>query len=249
MEDGLICIIFYANDSCGHISKEKITLIKDSITPDLTIISPHDQDLFGINPPEFIVKIADPHRDFMWYSFDGGITNIFFEENTTFTLSEWEKYSESVNITFYANDSVGNIISKEITLLKDIESPEITINDPVFNQLFGKYAPGYDINVVDDNLDKFWYYLAESGSNISIESLTGTIDQTIWNSLPNGHITLRFYANDSLGNTGYSEVIIVKDYTPENPQSSIPGFNVILIIPIIGIVSIVYLKRKYKLKS
>ncbi|MBD3353322.1 MAG: hypothetical protein GF364_17710, partial [Candidatus Lokiarchaeota archaeon] len=134
MEDRPICISFYANDSCGHLSTEKITLIKDSNAPELTILFPHDQDLLGINPPEFVVEILDPHKELMWYSFNGGITNIFFEENTTFALSEWEKYSESVNITFYANDSVGNIISKEISLLKDIENPEITINDPIFNQ-------------------------------------------------------------------------------------------------------------------
>jgi hypothetical protein len=65
-------------------------VIKDSITPELTILTPYDGDLFGINPPEYSVEINDPHLAYMWYSFDDGINKIFFENNDTFNPSKWE---------------------------------------------------------------------------------------------------------------------------------------------------------------
>ncbi|TFG00054.1 MAG: right-handed parallel beta-helix repeat-containing protein, partial [Promethearchaeota archaeon] len=103
--DGNVTFCFYANDSVGHLSLTQITVIKDSKIPELTILTPYSEDLFGVNPPEYSVEINDPHLAYMWYSFDDGINKVFFENNDTFDPSEWEKYPDIVNITFFANDT------------------------------------------------------------------------------------------------------------------------------------------------
>ena len=65
----------------------------------------------------------------------------------------------------------------------------------------------------------------------------GTINQVLWDPLPEGNVILRFYANDSVGNIGFAEVTIRKDVTApliaiNNPQSSdvigatAPSFNI-----------------------
>ena len=50
-------------------------------------------------------------------------------------------------------------------------------------------------------------------TNFTFIGSTGTIDQTEWSKQDYGDITIRFYANDTWGHEGYSEVSIYKDIT------------------------------------
>ena len=57
-----------------------------------------------------------------------------------------------------------------------------------------------------------WYTINDGATNITFSGLTGTIDQAEWEKLSHGPIkTIRFYANDTVGNEGQAEVIINKD--------------------------------------
>jgi len=90
----------------------------------------------------------------------------------------------------------------------------ITIISPDGGNLFGTNPPTYNIDVNDANLDSMWYTLDNGATNITISILIGVIDEDEWNNQPTGSITIRFYASDTLGNIGYSEVVINKDITP-----------------------------------
>ena len=83
-----------------------------------------------------------------------------------------------------------------------------------------------------------------------IQNLTGVMDITLWNQLPNGYITIRFYANDTLGNINFDEVIVVKDTpTPSPPPAGIPGYNLFIIIGIFSLMVVIIIKSiKIKLK-
>jgi hypothetical protein len=72
------------------------------------------------------------------------------------------KPPDIVNITFFANDTLGHTISK----------------------------------------------------NFTIEEYTRVINQDLWETLSNGQIRLRFYANDTLENNTFKDVILIKDYKP-----------------------------------
>jgi len=88
--------------------------------PNISIIEPAQNDNFWIFAPSFIVKITHPMLDTMWYSLNNG-KNITFTSNGTFNNKEWYSLDYGpVIITFYANDTAGNINSKIIIVNKEI---------------------------------------------------------------------------------------------------------------------------------
>ncbi|MFW9829564.1 MAG: hypothetical protein ACFFEY_18465 [Candidatus Thorarchaeota archaeon] len=131
-----------------------------------------------------------------------------------------------------------DIFYKQLRIL----SSEIIINSPDQNAFFGNLAPNFDVSVMGSNINTTWYTLDEGATNITFSGLTGTIDQTEWDKLSNGQVTIRFYANDSLGQNEFKEVLIWKDtISPQIMISSptpnelcgitTPSFNIQIIEP------------------
>ena len=121
--DGPITIIFYANDTFGHLASAEITIIKDTQAPTIVINSPSPGSEFGVNAPVFNITITDDHLDAIWYSLDGGLTTYAITTNATIDQTAWAALSEgSITITFYANDTVGNVASEDVIITKSIPS-------------------------------------------------------------------------------------------------------------------------------
>jgi len=186
------------------------------VLPNITIITPSSHALYGDNAPSFSISIDSPKLDSSWYTIDNGITNITFTGSPgIIDQIEWDKKGNgTVTIRFYANNTAGWIGYSEVVINKDIAPPVITIISPDGGNLFGTNPPTYNIDVNDANLDSMWYTLDNGATNITISILIGVIDEDEWNNQPTGSITIRFYASDTLGNIGYSEVVINKDITP-----------------------------------
>ncbi|MFX0077445.1 MAG: hypothetical protein ACFE96_18535, partial [Candidatus Hermodarchaeota archaeon] len=126
--------------------------------------------------------------------------------------TEWnKKVSGMIIIRFYANDTLGNEGFAEITVEKDITDPIIQVNNPSNDDIFGYSPPSYDVSITDPNLDSMWYSLDNGITNIPFSSSTGDIDQTEWAKRGSGTVLIRFYANDTMGNTDYTEILVVKD--------------------------------------
>ncbi|MFX1601479.1 MAG: hypothetical protein ACFFB6_12865, partial [Promethearchaeota archaeon] len=179
VENGLVTIIFYANDTLGNLGFAEIHIYKDVRKP-LIIINLPGQDLFyGEDAPQYNITIVEGNLDTIWYTLDDGITNITFTELTgTINQTEWNKVDNgSVTITFYANDTLGNLGFAEINIFKDVRKPLITINLPSQDQLYGEDSPQYNITIVEGNLDTIWYTLNDGFTNITFTELTGTINQ------------------------------------------------------------------------
>ena len=66
-----------------------------------------------------------------------------------------------VSIKFYANDSLGNIGTAEVSLERDIEAPSIIINSPSEGEEFGNNAPGRCIIYVNRSLGTITYGLSK----------------------------------------------------------------------------------------
>ncbi|MHA2398879.1 MAG: hypothetical protein ACXADU_08310 [Promethearchaeota archaeon] len=96
----------------------------------------------------------------------------------------------------------------------DDSDPIINILSPQDNKTF-KFAPDYNLFIIEPNLDTVWYTLDGGLTNITISSFNGTIDQALWNALPKGPLTIRFYANDTMGYLSYAEVTINKKSEPD----------------------------------
>jgi len=80
----------------------------------------------------------------------------------------------------------------------------------------------------------------------------GTIDQTAWNLLPDGNVTIRFYASDIVDNIDFEQVIVKKE-TPhegDEPQVlSIYGFDLVVLTSSIILLATIMSYTKYKAKN
>jgi len=213
LSDGPVNLTFYTNDTAGNIASADVIINKDANDPQIVINTPLSFEVFGSIAPNFDISIVEPNLESTWYTIDGGLTNITFIGLTgTINQAEWDKlFNGSVNLTFYANDSAGNIGSAGVLIYKDINIPQITINTPLENEFFGSIAPNFDISIIESNLHSRWYTLDGGLTNITFIGLTGTINQTEWNKFGEGAITITFYANDTTGNIGHADVTINKD--------------------------------------
>ncbi len=249
--NGTVKVEFYVNDTLGNLGHSEILIRKDILAPKIDINLPIMNDLFGYSAPSYDLSILDGNLDKVWYRLISELTitdKIII--NTLYGVIMQDLWDQIGNgtliIQLFANDTIGNIGYSEVLIRKDIEAPEISIVEPSMNDVF-EFAPVYEITVVKDNLDTIWYTLDGGETNYTITELIGIIDQEYWNSLPNGYITIRFYANDTLGNINYDDVIIVKT-TPSIPPS-IPGYNICLLLCIICIISVITIKYRIKKSS
>jgi len=211
--NGTVTITFYGNTTYGLIDSKSIELHKDIFAPTVMINNPSSYELFGVGAPDFDLSITEANLNTTWYTLDGGTTNITFSGLTgAIDQTLWGlEGNGTVTIRFYANDSMGNLGFAEITLRKDIIAPLITINDPTPYDLLGVGAPDFDLSITEANLNTTWYTLDGGTTNKTFSGLAGTINQTLWALEGNGTVTIRFYANDSMGNVEFAEVVIRKD--------------------------------------
>jgi len=252
-ENGTVTIIFYANDTLGKIGTAQITVRKDVEGPSIEIINPLQNSFHGEIAPTLQANYNDVSGiNTTWYEYHQG----------AFVYGSWNLAGNgSVDIFFYANDSLGNEDVNITSVWKDVIAPNITVSVPV--NLSEVEDPDYNINIVEANLDALWFSIFDGASWSKNETLSfwvDTFNQTLWDSLPNGPLTIRFYANDSAGNLGMVEINVTKiaktdgnggtpPDKPPNINGGIPGYDLILIIGIIAIVSVIFhKKRRYTTK-
>jgi len=132
--------------------------------------------------------------------------------------------------------------------------PTIVRNSPSPPLIFEATAPTFNLTIFDVNLHMAWYKLNDTyihfftpvnGINII------QIDQTSWDALAEGNLSIGFFVNDTSGNLLTMGLAASKELPPEEPPSTpeIPFGNYFLIYGIIAIVTVVILKkRKINLK-
>jgi surface protein len=184
----------------------------------LEIISPTNSLLLGISAPAFEIVSSNVNTHTLWYTLDDGLFNQTCSTFGTINQTTWNKFgSESVTIKFYANDTIGNITSAVVSVLKDNHAPQMNILSPELNEYINQTAPEFEIIITDDNIHTMWYTIDSAQTKYEFID-NGTIDAGHWESLTNNanHI-LRFYANDTAGNLGYAEVTVRKMVIPNAP--------------------------------
>ena len=125
---------------------------------------------------------------------------------------EWDKVSNgTVSIKFYAKDNLGTINSAEIIVRKDAILPVIMILAPLADEDFEVSSPNFDVFITEENLESTWYTVEGTIAEFPFVGSTGTIDQDAWNDVPEGEVTITFYAEDSAENINFAEVTIRKD--------------------------------------
>ncbi len=249
-------ITFFANDSLGMERNSSIVIIKDTTYPQLNILEPLANEVFGTIPPNFTVEIAELYLYGARYQLNNGInwsSFFYFSNNGTINATAWANMSVDgvITINFSAIDTAGNMNSTVITVRKDLYAPNITIISPEPNQLVGRNPPAFTVEFADISLHTKWYSIYDGSQWTDNKTFTdnGTLDaalwESVWDSLQHGDvITIRFYANDSLGRENYAEVQVKKNVTtpPEGPDIMI--FIIIGVVIVGAVVGVIVILKK-----
>ena len=226
--NGTVRIRFYANDTLGNIDYNEVIVHKDMAPPIINIIDPKPNDDFGTFPPDFNIIIVEANLMATWYMLINATDYTDYTENRTFyyqiqtqiSYFDWIVFEDgSVIIRFYANDTLGNFWSEEVTVIKDTTGPDINIDYPnSANNVFSFTAPDFSISKSGEDINTTWYYLESwdysyrTENFILGESITdGIIDQALWYQFGHGWVRIVFKINDSLGNTNQDRVLVDKD--------------------------------------
>ncbi len=232
----------YIGGSTGSI--DYLPIAEDG-APVIAINSPSQGSFFGVSAPSFDVTITDDYLDSMWYTLDGGLHNYTFTENSIINQSVWDSITDgSVTLTFFASDIPKNIGFSEVSLIKDATAPTIVVNSPTSGEEFGNNAPSFNISVTDNHLDLIWYSF-DGGLTTYIITTNTSFNQLAWSALPEGSVTITFYANDTSGNEESEDVIITKSIPIEDPGTVI--ITIIIVFSVVGgvvLISVAYLYLK-----
>jgi len=218
--------------------------------PMVIINSPLDNSYWNSEPLLNVVAI-DRTLNCTWYTVN--TYREFVESGITENLRTdiWNALAEGpFVIEFFANDSIGNINNTcKYTITKDTIAPLLQVISPLENSVYSNNPPEFNLSISDPNLDLMWYTINDQ-TDIHYIYSTGTIDQTAWNNLLNGIITITFVASDKAGNVVSHMIHVVKS-APETPNIS--SFDLFILIGIsLGIViflSLTLKRRIIKIKN
>ncbi|MFX1500013.1 MAG: nitrous oxide reductase family maturation protein NosD [Promethearchaeota archaeon] len=213
------------NISLSPLIQDFLPIVDDS-APSITVYSPQTDDVYGISAPSFSVSISDPVLYDTWYTIDGGEIIFFTGSTGIINQSAWDLIPAGiVNITFWANDTVGNTNSVGVNVTKDLEKPIIYILSPHSGYSYGTDAPDFGLTIIEDHLEDIWYTLNNGTANHISNTTSGEISQTGWDALPQGYVNLTFYANDTAGFLASEDVIIIKDIEAPKINITLPTPN------------------------
>ncbi|UCC18231.1 MAG: right-handed parallel beta-helix repeat-containing protein [Promethearchaeota archaeon] len=103
--------------------------IVDNDSPEITILLPSNNSVFGSIAPNFQIKVNERFLQTLFYTLDGGLTNYTFTENGTIDQTAWNLLPMGqVKLRFYAIDKVGNMAYREILIIKQKEAAIPGIN-------------------------------------------------------------------------------------------------------------------------
>ena len=174
------------------------------------INNPHTSDIFSATAPDFIITTTGMFLEDTWYTLNDGAEYHISSTSGALNSGAWDGLPEGdVSLKFYVEDLAGNSKYAGVNIVKDSQGPHITITSPSAGDTFSTTAPSFIVEIIDEHLDKMWYTL-NSGSTKYFFTANGSIDQSAWDALADGSITIRFYANDTVSNETFATFSVEK---------------------------------------
>jgi len=184
----------------------------DSVKPIITINSPQNGTHWN-TVPTINVTAFDLSLHEIWYS--NGTVNIMLSNSVEKMLNKsiWNHFSDEgvFYLYIYAKDTNSNVDNKILKLYKDVKVPIITLTGINEFDLFKNSPPNINVNVIDKYLNTIWYSLENESGIPLVYSWQGSITQEAWDSVDNGIVTIKFYANDTAGNVGSKSIRVRKN--------------------------------------
>jgi len=229
------------NDPTSNVESEFVI----SVPPEITINSPISDEFFGSVAPDFGISIAKPFINDVWYTIDDGLTNIKITSFTgTINQTKWDEIlTTQVTIKFYANDIWGYEGYAVVMVNKDVDAPESLIS----------FIPYKTPNIVNDSTS--FRISANDGDGSGVSMIRYKINDSSWNDYTGpfdlsgydtGDYLISYYSIDEIGNNELENTLLVKlEEVPSTPPA-IPGFNTLLLVGLLCLVSGILIKRYKK---
>lgn len=242
--EGLHRLQIFCNNTLGeNFQSENRYFTVDTTLPDIDILSPLEDIFFGISPPYYQISYTEDNLDSMWYYLGSGTNTVMFiGSEGTINQTEWDKLGNGVVlIRFFINDTGGLQNYDEVSLYKDVSPP--TSN--------AFYTPYISPNLV--NLTTTFSIIYSDGSGSGIDVVRYKINNSAWydytgpfdlSGYEYGEYLITYQAIDVVGNTESEHTITVMLTEIFSGTPGIPGYSLLLIITLMGIISIIMI-RKY----
>jgi len=140
----------------------------------------------------------------------------------------------------YIGGSAGSI---DYLPIAEDGAPQITINSPTSSDVFGVNAPSFDVTITDVYVVSMWYTLDGGLHNYTFTE-NGVINQTAWTALPEGSVTITFYATDVVGNEATEYVAVTKSLTDDIDPGIIITIIVVSIVSGVALIGVGYIYFK-----
>ncbi len=119
--NGTLMVRFYARDNASLIGFKDVIVQLDKIAPSIGVQKPIANNHYGANAPTIELSVNDANIGSIWYNLDGGTNFTIGSMTTLINQIAWDALPErTVTITIYANDTLGNVNSYTITIVKDL---------------------------------------------------------------------------------------------------------------------------------
>lgn len=130
LENGTVTIRFCADDTDGLEGYSEVVVHKDILGPDITINDLENNQVFEDIIPSYSITVEDGNLDTVWYTLNGGPEIIVARGTPIVSVSKpideeaWNALKEGpVTIQFHANDTLGNLGWKDVSIIKVVVEP------------------------------------------------------------------------------------------------------------------------------
>lgn len=215
--EGANLITVQVTDAAGNSSGSSVTVIRDTLSPGITVLSPDPGAVLAASPSILTVSVEDATATSV--SFGG---NSFELESGSGIVSGAVSLVEGANtISITATDAVGNTTTTQHVLVLDLSSPLVTIDSPADGAVLGAGDALAAVTVSVDDLTGTTVSSDPSGVDGTLPAGGGILTGAV--ALAEGSNTITVSAVDGAGRSGSSSVLVLLDTT--GPSASIGSPN------------------------
>ncbi len=226
---GAVSIQYTVIDGGNNGASAEVMVFKDDAAPSITFTNMVQNTTVGASPPVIGISVidafagvspgayytvgSDPFQNPLTLS--GGLNGtkvVTFAAN----ISAWNGLTEGrVALRVTCVDELANVATEVLWLELDRTAPIIQVLAPLGDYTVGT-TPGYfALLVEDDHLGNIWWSLDGGATTYPVTTWTGagwagyfTASEWAAHFVPGGSLVVSFFANDTLGNVGRTDVVV-----------------------------------------
>jgi len=186
-------------------ASSNFTVSYDLTPPSLTVVSPVNLSYY--NAGRFNVSLNE--NGSCVYSLNLGIVNnsMNSSNNQVFSSINSSIFEGEYNVSYYCNDSTGNLNSTLLTFYVDLTPPNVTLNSPASGySATGTTTILFDYNVTDNINVSYCSLIMNSASVASNSSAVIQGNNNISKSVSSGSYNWQINCTDIAGNIGNSSI-------------------------------------------